>query len=30
MPDASPYYDRPTRHILGKLDIFFDGYVTNL
>ena len=26
MPGASPYYDRPTRHILGKLDIFFDGY----
>lgn len=26
MPGANPYYDRPTRRILGKLDIFFDGY----
>ena len=26
MPGASSYYDKSTRHILGKLDIFFDGY----
>lgn len=26
MPSASSYYDKSTRHILGKLDIFFDGY----
>lgn len=26
MPSASSYYDKSTRHILGKLEIFFDGY----
>ena len=26
MPGASSYYDKSTRHILGKIDIFFDGY----
>lgn len=26
MPGVSSYYDKPTRHILGKLEIFFDGY----
>lgn len=26
MPMASSYYDKSTRHILGKIEIFFDGY----
>ena len=26
MSGVSSYYDKPTRHILGKLEVFFDGY----
>ena len=26
MSGVSPYYDKQTRHILGKLEVFFDGY----
>lgn len=26
MADTTAYYDRTTRHILGKLEVFFDGY----